>query len=393
MNNRDNAALNALFDCLASSQRRALLASLLARAPASATRRELATHLAARSQDKPRERVSDAEREQAATRLHHVHLPKLEAAELIERDADRDETALGDHPAFEDDGVTDVLAGRTEANSESLDALFEALADARRRTVLDVLSHQYQQIQVETLAREVAAAEADTTEREVSDEVVEKAIISLRHVHLPRLSEAGLVRYDVEERVVEYRGHPDLRVPWMHSVLASDFRESLTSDSESAQVSTVEGRENVVSYGQSLCEDADEELFLMFTETGLLESGCFARVKRAADRGVDVYLGTRDPVVREFARERAPEITLWDPQANWLNLPAEGDTVGRLVFADRESIMLGTLGEKTEEGTREEQAIVGDGEGNALVVMTRQLLGSRFEQIDERPEDLPFSLL
>jgi DNA-binding transcriptional ArsR family regulator len=163
-------------------------------------------------------------------RLHHVHLPKLETAGLIERDADRGTVSLAEHPAFRDAGIVDVIRGETTADADELDTLFGALDDPRRRAVLAVLSHQFGTIRSETLAREIGARERDTTERLVPAEDVQRILVSLYHVHLPILSEAGLIEHDPDEETVAYRGHPELRVPWMHSVFGPEFRSSLAGE-------------------------------------------------------------------------------------------------------------------------------------------------------------------
>lgn len=389
---RDAAvAIDAVFDCLASGRRRRLLGLVYEGAPDPTSREELAAAIVAQERGKPQDEVTSEERQRALIDLHHVHLPKLADAGLVERNAD-DTVATTDHPAFRDPGIREIVESRETGDARSLDALFEALADARRRTVLDVLSHQYQEIRTETLAREVAASETGTAEREVTVAETEQRLVSLRHNHLPRLREAGLIEYEDDEQTVAYEGHPELRVQWMHSQLGDDFRKSLTDDPKEGDMWAIEGRENVVSYGQSLCDEADEELFMLFTTTGLLESGCFTRIADATERGVDVYLGTHDPIVREFVREHAPEVTLWEPQVDWLNFPVDEGKVGRLVFADREAIMLGTLGEKDGDGVHAERAVVGDGADNAFVVLMRQMLSSHLAQFEEQSvqPELPF---
>jgi hypothetical protein len=217
-------------------------------------------------------------------------------------------------------------------------------------------------------------------------------VSSLRHADLPHLSEAGLVEYDADERTVAYEGHPQLRVPWMHSVLQPEFRQSLTGESSPDGVGEIEGREQVISFGQSLCDRADEELFCMFTDTQLLEAGCLTRIRDASRRGVDVYLGTRDPTVREYIQENAPEVVLWEPETNWLSLPVAGNRVGRLLLADREAVMLGTLKEKKAGGLHLEKSIIGEGPDNTLVVMVTQILSPYLERLDEEPADIEAGL-
>ena len=62
--------------------------------------------------------------------------------------------------------------------------------------------------------------------------------------------------------------------------------------------------------------------------------------------------------------------------------------MGRLLLADREAVMLGTLLEQGGDDVSEEQAIVGEGEDDTLVTMVRQLVGLHLEEIDKNTEDV-----
>jgi hypothetical protein len=206
------------------------------------------------------------------------------------------------------------------------------------------------------------------------------------------LHDATLVGYDDDADRVSYEGHPVVRAEWIRpdaGVSATDA-ETTAGDAGTGRtdVRTLEGRETIIATGQSLCERADDELFLLFTTTGLLEEGCFRRIEEAVDRGVDVTLGSRDPRVRDIVRERVPDVELWEPQVDWLTLPPEGESVGRLVFADREAVMIGTLGRPAPgDDAYTETALVGDGPDNGLVVLMRQMLGSRLDELDGERAD------
>lgn len=67
--------------------------------------------------------------------------------------------------------------------------------------------------------------------------------------------------------------------------------------------------------------------------------------------------------------------------------------VSRLIFADRETVVVG-LWEKSDDGTETEVAMIGEDEANPLVVLTRELLGSRLDHLDYQSDDflgdLPF---
>jgi len=373
---RNRNSLDLLFDSLANRERRRIVGLVFDRAPEAVSREELVTSMT----------VDKCQR--ATTALDHVHLPKLSAAGLIDRNSDDNTVALADHPAFQDPGIREIIEDDGSTSDPSLDALFSAIADGRRRTILDILSHQFGPIHVETLAWDIETYDEETRESEVPTAAVNRVVKRLHHVDLPHLSETGLIEYDTDARTVTYEGHPQLRVPWIHSVLKPEFRRSLTGESDPNGIGEIQGREQVISFGQSLCDRADEELFCMFTDTQLLEAGCLTRIRDASRRGTTVYLGTQDPDIREYVRENAPDVVLWEPNTNWLNLPSAGDRVGRLLLADREAVMLGTLLEETNDGFHEEQAIIGEGEHNTLVTMICQLLGPHLEEIDEGTEDI-----
>lgn len=336
---------------------------------------------------------SSNESEQAEIALYHRHLPQLEDAGLVSREG-TDSVVLGDHFAFQDTGIVEVITGEADATPESLDGLFEGLAHSRRRIILDALSHQLHPIHVETLAREVRARELDVTEQDVSPEQAERTAISFYHSHLPKLADAGLLSWDREDNIVAYEGHAALRVPWIHSTFEPAFRARLADDPSPRGIGTIEGREAVVSFGQSVFERADEELFCMITDTDLLEAGCLSRLREASRRGVTIYLGTRDSALREYVRKNVPGVILWEPTTDWLNLPAEGSAVGRLVLSDRNAVLVGTLKETLDDGIPEEKAIVGEGPDNAMVVMIRQMVQPHLDQIeggsDDTAAELPF---
>ncbi|WP_123623273.1 hypothetical protein [Halorubrum sp. CSM-61] len=382
-------SLDAAFSALAHGGRRRVLQRLLKAAPDPVPRGGLAPAFAACTHEKSSEEVTEEDCQNAAIALHHRHLPTMTAAGLVEYDTDDNTVTLVETPSLRDPYILEAVEGSAPASPESLDAVFDALADDRRRTILDVLSHQIGRIHVETLARELGARERGVAESDISEASVEEVLTRLRHVDLPHLAEAGLVRHDPEARTVAYAGHPALRVPWMHSALHHEFRQRLTGEAEPDGIGELEGRERVVSFGQSVIESAEEELFCMFTDTGLLKTGCLARVRDAArERDVDVYLGTRDPAVKEYVEENAPEVVVWNPDTGWLNLPAEGDRIGRLLMADRETVMLGTLTEEQSDGLYEEQAMIGDGEHNTLVTMVRQLVAPHLEAVSGDVEDV-----
>jgi DNA-binding transcriptional ArsR family regulator len=222
-------SLSDVFDCLAHGARRQILGRLVERAPYSLTRRDLATDLV--QNDVMQAGGTDADLQQALRALRHTHLPKLEAAGLISRETARGTVTITDHPAFEDTGIVAAIESESDGSSDSLDRLFGALGNARRRTILGVLHHRDDPIDTETLARTLGAREQEIPESEVPSEDVETIVVDLVHCQLPALADSGLVTYDSDAGTVAYEGHPQMTAPWTHSLFAPEFRRRLTDES------------------------------------------------------------------------------------------------------------------------------------------------------------------
>lgn len=99
----------------------------------------------------------------------------------------------------------------------SRDRLFDVLANPRRRRVLSYLAGTA--ADAVSLTDLVAAVVAREPDRDGGTDHYERVAIAVRHVHLPKLSAAGLLDYDPRSRTVRYCGHPRLEV---HLALASE---------------------------------------------------------------------------------------------------------------------------------------------------------------------------
>ncbi len=374
----EKSSRTSVVGALASARRRHALAAVMDRS-APVGERDLATLVAAAEQCKPLVAVTREETRAVRTDLRHVHVPALADAGLVEYDPDDGTVAASDHPALGDAWLRRIV----ETNADGWSAVLDCLADDRRRVVLAVLAVHDGPMDRRALAREVAARDPDAD----GSAAVRDVLGSLHHVHLPKLVDAGLVECDDIAETVTYRGHPDVDARWF-DFGADETPRTVLPDAEHADdIWTISGRSNVLARGQSLIRHADDEVFLLFTTDGLLEEECFRVIEDAVDRGVDVYLGSQTPAVRDQVRERAPEVVIWEPQLDWLNLPPNRERLGRLVFVDREAIILGTLGEEGADGGRAESAITGEGPNNGLVVTLRELLGSRLDHLDAQSED------
>lgn len=95
-------------------------------------------------------------------------------------------------------------------SNPSTSELFDVLADQRRRYVLDLLRERGEALTLGDVAEEVAAREAERAGAGPSNEDVRRIRLTLRHLHLPKLADAGVVVHDRERRTVALAVDPGL---------------------------------------------------------------------------------------------------------------------------------------------------------------------------------------
>jgi len=78
------------------------------------------------------------------------------------------------------------------------DTVFDVLSSARRRYVLYYLQQSDDPVDINELARQVAAWENDTDVENLTDQQRKRVYISLYQTHLPKLDSIGIVEYDKE---------------------------------------------------------------------------------------------------------------------------------------------------------------------------------------------------
>lgn len=103
---------------------------------------------------------------------------------------------------------------KANAATLSTDTVLALLADRRRRRVLDYLrDHGAGSASLEELVSHLAGDDGSPAR--------ERLGLSLRHVHLPKLAEAGVLDYDREAGRVRYR--PEERVERVLRVVTSEL--------------------------------------------------------------------------------------------------------------------------------------------------------------------------
>ncbi|RQG97011.1 DUF7344 domain-containing protein [Natrarchaeobius chitinivorans] len=236
---RSTRSRDAAFRSLADDHRRTLLAIVHDRSPDGIEKTELSVEFAAVTNDKPPGSVTDDERQRALVDCRHRQLPALIDAGLLEIDGD-ERVVTTDHWFFGTPQIEAVLVGHTDESDDVLSTIFGVIADSRRRTLLSVLEDWNRSVSVETLARSVAAREAETTVHAVSAKRVDRVQADLVHVHLPLLDDAGLLEYDHAENHISYDGHPILAV----DRLTDESADTDGDDESTPLAAAVSGRGN-----------------------------------------------------------------------------------------------------------------------------------------------------
>lgn len=98
-------------------------------------------------------------------------------------------------------------------------AVFDLLADDRRRYALHYLSTAVGAVELADLAEQVTLREGDATE-----DRYERVRTDLYHHHVPRLADAGVARYDPDRETVALRDAADRLAPFLKLVAADDVR-------------------------------------------------------------------------------------------------------------------------------------------------------------------------
>lgn len=190
-----------LFDAVSNRYRRCALA-FLAEGPTSPA--DLATRVAAWEHGTHPGRLADAEVDAIHAALHHVHLPKLEEAGLVERTAGGNVAAVD--PAIVDRHGFSEMIGRDDPGREAgVDRLFDVLSSPFRRTLLVSLFERGGDafpLSVTAIAETLRGDGHADDPGSATDGRWDDLVVSLHHVHLPGLSEAGFLAYDADERVV-----------------------------------------------------------------------------------------------------------------------------------------------------------------------------------------------
>lgn len=91
-----------------------------------------------------------------------------------------------------------------DSDSETLsrDQAFDILSNRRRRYALHYLSNNPEGVTLQTLAKQIAAWENDTSVESLTKKQQKRVYVSLYQTHIPKLEEVGIVDHDQETGII-----------------------------------------------------------------------------------------------------------------------------------------------------------------------------------------------
>ena len=105
--------------------------------------------------------------------------------------------------------VERVRAEATEADRPPAEAVDRALSTGRRRLAVSYLLHVDQPVTLTSVARHVAAAEANCRTSVVPTSLLQTTYLNLRETHVPILEAASLVEYESTVGRIELAPMPE----------------------------------------------------------------------------------------------------------------------------------------------------------------------------------------
>ena len=104
----------------------------------------------------------------------------------------------------------------------SFDTVLGLCRDQHRRIVLATLAAEQRPLTLNDLTKAVLKHNHQLPATEISTEVFTHVQCSLHHLHLPKLTAAGVVNYDTERYLVEPTEQFEHLDPYLSEILAAD---------------------------------------------------------------------------------------------------------------------------------------------------------------------------
>lgn len=109
----------------------------------------------------------------------------------------------------EGESVHSTILTGVDSDRLELDTVYDILSDRHRRYALYYLQ-DHDPVSADELAEQIATWEANTGGTDDVDETQERIAIELRHTHLPKLRDTGVIEYDRRSETIRHGTPPEI---------------------------------------------------------------------------------------------------------------------------------------------------------------------------------------
>jgi sugar-specific transcriptional regulator TrmB len=140
------------------------------------------------------------------------------------------------------------------------------------------------------------------------------------------------------------------------------------------EVWTMEGEAAVAERLATLVEAAEDEVLLAVGVEALLAPDLFEALAEAADRGVDVVVGSPGEPIRDRLRESLDDATVIETWTWWDSFPIRPGAVTSVLMVDEDSLLVSADAATDLPGVRKHRAIWTDSADAPVIGLIRPLI-------------------
>lgn len=157
----------------------------------------------------------------------------------------------------------------------------------------------------------------------------------------------------------------------LHAIESRDISTSRNAQ----EIWSLSGADAINERAQRILAEASGEVIVVVGAEAVLTDRLYDALGEAIDRDVDVLFGALSSSTRNRVRDRLPHAEVFETELGWLEGTSEEDpSIGVLVMADRNTLLVSSLTEHGPDERSSETAIYGSGFSNGLVIIARRLL-------------------
>jgi sugar-specific transcriptional regulator TrmB len=185
----------------------------------------------------------------------------------------------------------------------------------------------------------------------------------------------------IDEATETLRDQYEARVQRLADALDRTERVDLEEEESPQEVWTLTRRAAISNRTNVMLREATDEVVFVLGDGSLLTEELLQGLNDVAGEA-DLLLGAVSESIESELSEAVPDARTFVSDLGWLHGSAKDDlAIGRLLLVDRSTFLVSTI----LADTGEEQAIVGTGFRNGLVVIARRILSEGLVEVADPP--------